>query len=323
MSLLDDDDLALLAHGFDAALRQHPDDHAALAALYDLGWREALAVAPAAAVATAFTALGATGSAAALLDDVVIRALGLDPAGDLAVALSAPGESFPPGRRHDDRITVDGLASGRLWQAATVLVPVGPMPEIDLVSVDPGSLTGESSGLDPGHAFHRVRADLDPASVTMVRSSAPWEAAVAAARVALAHQLLGAARTVLAQARTHALDRVQFGRPVASFQAVRHRLAEALVSIEGAAAVTAAAGDVVDPLLAALAKSLAGRAGLVAATHAQQVLAGMGFTTEHPFHLWLKRILVLDSVLGSSTRLPVEIGMELMRRGAAPRLVDL
>ena len=53
-------------------------------------------------------------------------------------------------------------------------------------------------------------------------------------------------RAMLALARQHALDRVQFGRPVASFQAVRHRLAETLVAIEGAEATLSAATDNLD-----------------------------------------------------------------------------
>ena len=55
-------------------------------------------------------------------------------------------------------------------------------------------------------------------------------------RKALGWWLVGASRAMLALARQHALDRVQFGRPVASFQAIRHRLADTLVAIEGAEA---------------------------------------------------------------------------------------
>ena len=124
-------------------------------------------------------------------------------------------------------------------------------------------------------------------------------------------------------ARQHAVDRVQFGRPVASFQAVRHRLAESLVQIEGAAAVVDVCGDETDPLLAALAKSLAGKAARATAGHAQQVLAGIGFTTDHPFQLRLKRVLTVDSLFGSASSLPAEIGAELLARGSAPRLVEL
>ena len=128
---------------------------------------------------------------------------------------------------------------------------------------------------------------------------------------------------MLDAARTHAVDREQFGRSVASFQAVRHKLAESLVAIEGAASVANACTDNVDPLLAAVAKSLAGKAARTTATNAQQVLAGIGFTTDHEFHRWLKRTLVVDTVLGSSSSIPTEIGTELLARGGAPRLLEL
>jgi alkylation response protein AidB-like acyl-CoA dehydrogenase len=106
---------------------------------------------------------------------------------------------------------------------------------------------------------------------------------------------------------------------------VRHRLAESLVAIEGAAPVAAAAVEdaTADPLLAATAKSLAGRAARVTGGHAQQVLAGIGFTTDHPFHRWLKRTMVLDTVFGSARTIPAEIGHTLLASRRAPRLVEL
>ena len=66
------------------------------------------------------------------------------------------------------------------------------------------------------------------------RASIPprGNAAVALGRRAVAHQIAGASRAMLDLARTHALERVQFGRPIARFQAVRHRLADALVAVE-------------------------------------------------------------------------------------------
>jgi alkylation response protein AidB-like acyl-CoA dehydrogenase len=72
-----------------------------------------------------------------------------------------------------------------------------------------------------------------------------------------------------------------------------------------------------------LAKSLAGRAARIAATHCQQVLGGIGFTAEHPFHRYLARALVLDSILGSATELPAAIGAHLISAGTIPRLVEL
>ncbi len=324
MSELDADDLAMLAAGFGAAMEADPDGDAASAPLYELGWDEVLATAPAQAAATAFAALGTTGSAAGILDDVLAHALGLEPAATTAVLLPSPGSSSPAGRRTDTGITIDGMASSRLEHATTALLAVASDGVTELVRVDASLLPrADRTALDPGRAYRRLRVDLDDATVEPAGTTATWDAAVGAGRSALAHQLVAASRTMLDQARTHAVDRVQFARPVASFQAVRHKLAEALVHIEGAAAVADVLTDDVDPLLAALAKSLAGRAARTTATNAQQVLAGIGFTTDHPFHRWLKRTIVVDLVLGSSRTLPGEIGAELVRRGGAPRLVEL
>jgi hypothetical protein len=143
---------------------------------------------------------------------------------------------------------------------------------------------------------------------------------LAAGRRALGWWLVGASRAMLALARQHALDRVQFGRPVASFQAVRHRLAETLVAIEGAEATLGAATDDFGSLLA---KAAAGRAALTAAKHCQQVLGGVGFTAEHELHRHVKRTLVLDGLLGSARELSREAGARLRAEGSAPRLVDL
>jgi hypothetical protein len=156
---------------------------------------------------------------------------------------------------------------------------------------------------------------------------------LAAGRRAVGWWLVGTGRAMLALARSHALDRVQFGRPLASFQAVRHRLAETLVALEGAeAALTAAdalagasagglAGD--DELAALLAKAAAGQAALTAARHCQQVLGGIGFTAEHGLNQHVRRALVLDGLLGSARELTREAGARLVAERSARRLVDL
>jgi alkylation response protein AidB-like acyl-CoA dehydrogenase len=128
---------------------------------------------------------------------------------------------------------------------------------------------------------------------------------------------------MLSLARQHALDRVQFGRPIASFQAVRHRLAETLVAIEGAEATLLAAADQPDDFASLLAKAAAGQAALTTARHCQQVLGGIGFTAEHDLHRHVKRALVLDGVLGSSRELTRQAGSLVRDRGFAPRLVQL
>ena len=167
---------------------------------------------------------------------------------------------------------------------------------------------GASSALDEAVPLHRVTET----------NAVP----LAAGRRALGWWLVGASRAMLSLARQHALDRVQFARRVASFQAIRHRLADTLVAIEGAeATLSATAAD--NDLSSLLAKAAAGHAALTTARHCQQVLGGIGFTAEHELHRHVRRVLVLDGLLGSARDLTREAGAELRRRGSAPRLVGL
>ncbi|WP_194903719.1 acyl-CoA dehydrogenase family protein [Catenulispora rubra] len=166
----------------------------------------------------------------------------------------------------------------------------------------------DSSALDP---------DL-PLRTTEAPSGDPIP--LAAGRRALGWWLLGSGQAMLDLARSHALDREQFGRPIASFQAVRHRLAETLVALEGAQAALAAADDDLSSLLA---KAAAGNAALTAARHCQQVLGGIGFTAEHGLHRHVRRVLVLDGLLGSARELTREAGALLLSNGRTPRLIQL
>lgn len=143
------------------------------------------------------------------------------------------------------------------------------------------------------------------------------------ARRALGWWLVGSSRAMLSLARQHALDRVQFGKPIAGFQAVRHKLAETLVAIEGAEATLSLPGEGNPDLTALLAKAAAGKAALTAAKHCQQVLAGIGFTAEHDLHNHIERVLVLDGLLGSSRELTKKAGAGLRARGSVPRLAQL
>ncbi len=166
-----------------------------------------------------------------------------------------------------------------------------------------------TSALSDDLPIHRVsRADPVP---------------LGAGRHALGWWLVGTSRAMLALARQHALDRVQFGRAVASFQAIRHKLAETLVAVEGAEAVLLAAAAEPDDLSFLLAKAAAGNAALTAARHCQQVLGGIGFTAEHELHRHVKRALLLDGMLGSTRELTREAGARLRAKGSAPRLAQL
>lgn len=170
----------------------------------------------------------------------------------------------------------------------------------------------EGDGLDPSLPLVRV----GPGGLG-------GPAPLAAGRRALGWWLLGTGHAMLALARQHLLDRTQFGRPLASFQALRHRLAETLVALDGAHAALTVADEDGAWLTALLAKAAAGQAALTAARHCQQALGGIGFTTEHDLHRHVRRALVLDALLGSARELTREAGRHLSETARAPRLVDL
>ena len=172
-------------------------------------------------------------------------------------------------------------------------------------------------GIDPSLGLVEVTGQLP------TTDASSWADAVAAGQLALAHELIGASRAMLELARIHAIERVQFDRPVAAFQAVRHRLAESLVAIETADSAAGAAWEMETPMAAAVAKAVAGRSARIVARHSQQVLAGTGFTTEHPFHRYLRRILVLDGLLGDARALTMRLGEEILTTQRLPPLLPL
>ena len=108
-------------------------------------------------------------------------------------------------------------------------------------------------------------------------------------------EMLGAADRVLAMTVDYAKDRVQFGKPIGSFQAVKHMLADALVDVEGMrstvyyAAWCAAAGDADRSLSASMAKAWCSDASRRVMAAGLQVHGGIGFTWEHDMHLYVKR----------------------------------
>ena len=72
-----------------------------------------------------------------------------------------------------------------------------------------------------------------------------------------------------------------------------------------------------------MAKALAGRGARTATRHCQQVLAGIGFTTEHEFHHYVRRVLVLDERFGASRALTRELGRQLLATRRLPPLPPL
>jgi alkylation response protein AidB-like acyl-CoA dehydrogenase len=124
------------------------------------------------------------------------------------------------------------------------------------------------------------------------------------AAVALAAEQVGGAQRCLEMAVEYAKTRQQFGRPIGSFQAVKHRCADMLVRVESARsaayyAAWAAAEDTDElPVVASLAKAYCSEAYFFAAAENIQVHGGIGFTWEHDAHLYFKRAKASELLLG-------------------------
>jgi len=315
------DELELLDKSVRHALTLEADADQALEAI---GWSDVLSAEPRDAVSVVFGALGDLNAVASSLDDVMLDGLGVPWALDGALTLPAFGGWDPPGVLRDGRVEVGGLALARVSRRDTVIVPARDGGRVVAAAVPTTAVERTVvEGISPDVGIARLQAPAARPVTIEVLEPAAWDDALVAGRRALATELVAAGRTMLRFAREHALTREQFGRPIAQFQAVRHRLADAYVALEAADAAVISAWDVPGPLTALLAKSLAGRANRVASTHCQQVLAGIGFTTDHPLHRYLKRSAVLDGLLGSSFNLPRHLGTTLLATRLAPRVLDL
>ena len=293
-------------------------------ALAELGWHDAVTTDRAAAVGVLFEAQGAANATSAALDQVLAAALGVPDPATVAVVLPPLRERAAPARVVAGRCTVRGLGTAALPRrdgAVVVATSAHGAAEAFRVKV-PVLQTRPVHGLDPALGLVDVTGDL---ALTDAEALGPvdWDAAIAVGQLAVAHELVGTARAALELARVHALERIQFGRPIASFQAVRHRLAEALVALEAAAALVDATWEEATPGAAALAKGLAGRGARTVARHAQQVLAGIGFTLEHPLHHHVRRIVLLDQLLGAGTVLTRQSGAEVLASGRLPAAFSL
>jgi Acyl-CoA dehydrogenase, C-terminal domain len=307
--MIEGSDLELFRRSIDHATANHSG--AALdARLAELGWPEALAEDPHTAVSVLFASQGAANTTSSALHQVLAHALGRT---GVPVILPPIGESTAPGVPVGPTTSVQGLTLGR-QPTVLVVTRTGDSVVASTLSAQP------VRGVDPALELFALAGDV--AGPTSAEPAA-WLDAVALGRLALAHELVGASRTMLALARQHALDRIQFGQPIARYQAVRHRLAETLVAIEAADAMVEAAWLDLTPPAAALAKAVAGRGARVAARHCQQVLAGIGFTTEHPLHRFVRRVLVLEQLLGSTQVVTQELGRDAVVHKRLPALLPL
>lgn len=130
-------------------------------------------------------------------------------------------------------------------------------------------------------------------------------------------ELLGIAQRTVEMAITHAGERKQFGQPIGAYQGVKHRIVDNYVTQQNAAAILSRATQAWDlgaadrVMLAHAARAAASEAALGAAAHCIQVHGGMGFSWEHPAHLYYKRARRLVNLFGSEGESRAALGRAL------------
>jgi alkylation response protein AidB-like acyl-CoA dehydrogenase len=261
------------------------------------------------------SAVVATAALVSIAEGAVADLLGRMASGQATVALAAgfataPGAAFPvsvrlTAQRPGDaasgtarlRGTVTGVADA--LPAGLLLVPADGVPRgLYLVEASaPGVYKAPVVSLD----MTRQLCDMsfEDAPGTLIASgaaaSAALDAALAAGAAMLAAEQVGLAQRCLDMTLGYVKQRRQFARPVGSFQAIKHRLADLWVEVTQAraasryAAACLATGDADAKVAVALAKAYCSEVAVHAAQECVQLHGGIGFTWEHPAHLYLKR----------------------------------
>jgi alkylation response protein AidB-like acyl-CoA dehydrogenase len=217
----------------------------------------------------------------------------------LLVAARAPGSRANEGI---SVIVVEAGAPGVTVQGLTMLDLTRPMACLKFdVEVGAQSVLGEAGEAAQG-----------------------LEEALQLARIALAAEAVGGAEWTLEMTTAYAKQRVQFGRPIGSFQAVKHRLADMMVLLEAARSASWYAACVADEQpeelaeAAAIAKAACSDAFFNCAANAIQLHGGMGFTWEHDAHLYFKRARAVSTLLGNPAWQREQLARLLTGGGVVP-----
>ena len=177
---------------------------------------------------------------------------------------------------------------------------------------------------DPGRRIYSVECLLSSATRVATGAAAQrlLDAAFERGALACAAQLLGASEQMLALAVSYACQREQFGRPIGSFQAVQHQLADVKVQLEYARPVVYKAAWSVAcrarsrGVDVSHAKLAAGAAGELAARRALQVHGAIGYTWEQDLHLWMRRAWSLALDWGAAPRHLARVSEFVLADGA-------
>jgi hypothetical protein len=317
----------LLRTSLRAVLTEKPESSLGLS-FAELGWAEVVAEHPVDAPLLLFETRGevvpAVDSLGGFLASVASKRMGTQ----VGAVVLGPGLDLEDaaGRVEAAHVVVSGLVLADPGPTP-LAVAVGGPGGWRLALVEAARLTATAvGGMDPEMGLHRLDGRVPVGAARFVPDdvAAPLrDLLVSTGRWALAAELVGGARRVIADAVVYATARRQYGRPIGSFQAVQHRLAGAHASVVGASRVTAEAARSGRPWDALVAKCLAGRAAEEACTQAQQVYGAIGFTWEHHFHRFLRRTYLLDRLLGDWRHLEVEIGRRLRTSGEVTKIGGL
>ena len=231
---------------------------------------------------------------------------------EVAVLLEEVGAHVAPAPILQQVVALDALA-GTEWadgllagdaiatvaaSGAREVVPYAPTASVAVcVRGDELVAVAVDSAREPAMDITREVGWLDPSTgdATVLGGPDAVQAFVDRGATAYAAELLGGAQRLLDLSVEYAKDRVQFDKPIGSFQAVKHRCADMLVDVEGMrsavyyAAWCIAAGDPDASVAASTAKAWCSDASKRVAGSALQVHGGIGFTWEHDVHLFLKR----------------------------------
>jgi acyl-CoA dehydrogenase len=256
------------------------------------------------------------------------------PEGPLTVAVPSARDSAVL-RAGGERRAIEGSWARVPWAArAHGFVAVVPTPDGEVVAaLDPTVLAIADSGNLAGEPVASVRADttMDAVHVAPVPVGTA-DALLARGALARAAQLAGAMEAVAEITVGYAHARLQFGRPVAEFQAVQHQLvqlvaeaARARIAVEVAARITdVASGDPASAWLPiAAAKSVASAGAGVVAARAHQVHAAIGMTREYELHHFTRRLWTWRRQFGSDRHWDGVIGARLAADGPAALWLNL
>ncbi|WP_367323886.1 acyl-CoA dehydrogenase family protein [Streptomyces sp. HUAS ZL42] len=235
-------------------------------------------------LAVAFVELGRHAVPGPLVETVTAAAL-------LTAAEPAPAKRFLP-----------SLAAG---ESMATLAPEGSYALDGDAATTRFSLCPDGLRLAPGHG--PVRPSLDPArrltpltpGGELLTPAPPLGPALTWARLATAAQALGVGLALLDRTVSYVGQRTQFGVPIGSFQAVKHRLADAKIALEFARPLVMGAALTMNPAAVAAAKVSACEAAYATARTALQLHGAIGYTAEYDLSLWLTKARALRTAWGT------------------------